>query len=348
MKTSHVVAAAAAAALLMATAGCGESSKGFATINGVPITNKELIEYLETKPTVRAVVNGQQVTVNVQDTLAFQALQDLMVRKLMLQLAKSEGVMPSSKDVEERIKLMTEVEPTYIKQMQLLGLSMQGIRDRVLVDLAQQNILSKGITVSDEEVDEFIKANPQQFEEPAKADMLWILVPTSEKPAVDAAIGTGEKFGDIAAKFSKDKYAKQYGGKYEPERFPAGVPVTGLPGALKAAIEKTQPGKATDWIDVPSSQAGVPDMSAKFYIVRKTEARKIEITAARKKLLKAAIQAERGKQTKDIQEKLSDLLKKAKIDVSDETLKPMWDRFATQLKEQADQTQVPTGGQSGN
>lgn len=341
MKTIHAVASVAAAAILLAAAGCGNSSKGFATVNGVQITDQELVEYLKTKPTVLTTVNGQQVSVNVNNTLEFQAFQDVVVRKLVLELAKTEGVLPSSKDVEDRIKLMTEVKPTYIKEMQAGGLSMQGIRERVLIELAQQNVLSKGITVSDQEVDEYIKANPGLFEEPAKAELLWILVPTTDKPAVDAAIGSGEKFGDVAAKMSKDKNAKQMGGKYEAERFPSGVPMTGLPATVKAAVENTQSGKATNWIDVPSSQAGAPDMSAKFYVVRKTDAKKIEITAARKQLLKDSMEAERGKQTKDVDEKLRELLTKAKIDVTDESVKPMWERYMEEIKDASKKAQVP-------
>jgi foldase protein PrsA len=332
----HLLAAAVLATTL---AGCGnKENKGFATVNGSPITNSELIEYLETKQTIRANVNGQVVNVNVQDTLAFQALQDMVVRKLVIEMAKKEGVFPTMDEVNAHIKLLGDVTPGYVQNLQSRGLSMKGIRDQVQVDLAQQNLISKGITVTDAEVDEYIKVNKAEFQDPAKAEMFWIVANAQSKPQVDSELLKGTKFEDVAVKYSIDPEAKASGGKFGSKQFVGGVPLTTLAPDFQTEITKTSAGKMTNWIVVPNQQG----LFAKFFVVKKTEARDQEITPARKTLVKRGLAVARGKQTKDIQDKLATLLREAKITVEDESLKPLWEKFDENLKKQAASTEVPT------
>lgn len=332
----HILALAVLATTL---AGCGnKENKGFANVNGSPITNSDLIEYLETKQTIRANVNGQVVNVNVQDTLAFQALQDMVVRKLVIEMAQKEGVLPTMEEVNNHIKLLGDVTPAFVQNLQSRGLSMKGIRDQVQVDLAQQNLIAKGITVTDAEVEDYIKVNKAEFQDPAKAEMYWIVSNAQQRPQVDAELSKGTKFEDVAVKFSIDPEAKTSGGKFGAKQFVGGVPLTTLAPGFQTEIVKTAAGKTTGWITIPNQQG----MFAKFFIVKKTEARDQEITPARKELVKKGLAVARGKQTKDIQEKLATMLREAKITVEDDALKGLWEKFDENLKKQAETTQVPT------
>lgn len=328
----------ASALVAFTLVGCNKEGKGeIAKVNGIAITNAELIEYLEAKPTVRVVIQGQTVDVPVQDTLGFQAMQDLVVRKLVQEMAKEEGVTPTKQQVDEEIKLRGEVNAGYVKNLQARGLSMNGIRAQVEVELAQQNLISKGITVTDQEVDEYIKANKDQFREPAKVEMYWILTTGANKTLADQQLATGAKFQDIATRVSLDPEAKNSGGVFGASRFPGGVPMNALDERIRKAVETAPIGKSTDWIQLP--QAG---QVAKFYVIRRTEARDIEITAARKILIKRGIQVSRGQETKDIKQTLQTRLKDAKITVSDSSLKGLWDTFEKNLKKAADETKMPT------
>ncbi len=329
----------AAAVLATTLAGCGKNeNKGFANVNGSPITNSELIEYLETKQTIRANVNGQVVNVNVQDTLAFQALQDMVVRKLVIEMAKKEGVLPTMDEVNTHIKLLGDVTPAFVQNLQNRGLSMKGIREQVQVDLAQQNLIAKGITVTDAEVDEYIKVNKAEFQDPAKAEMFWIVANAQSRPQADAELTKGTKFEDVAVKYSIDPEAKATGGKFGSRQFVGGVPLTTLAPSFQSEVAKTAAGKTTAWVAIPNQQG----MFAKFFVVKKTEARDQEITPARKALVKQGLAVARGKQTKDIQDKLATMLREAKITVEDDALKGLWEKFDENLKKQAASTQVPT------
>jgi hypothetical protein len=337
MKKITGISLVAMAACGLILGGCNNENKGFATVNGSPITNAQLLEYLETKPTVRANVNGQPVNVQVQDTLAFQALQELVIRNLLLQLAKEENVNPTPQEVEDHIKTLGEVNPGYVPNLTQRGLSMKGIREQITYDLAQQNLVAKGITVSDKEVEDYIKANPQEFEEPAKAEMFWIVANGTIKPQVDAELARGSKFGDVAVKYSLDPEAAANAGKFGANRFPAGVPMTQLAKPIFDAVTATAAGKTTGWVDL-----GQNGQVAKFSIVRKTEARKIEVTPARKKLIKRAIQVSRGRETKDIDGKIAKMLQEAKIEVTDTALNDLWKKFDENLKKQASQGKIPS------
>lgn len=335
----------AAVAVSLTLVGCGnKDAAGFATVNGVPITNSELLEYLETKQTIRANIQNQTVNVQVQDTLAFQALQDLVIRKLVLQMATKEGVAPTGDDVDNHIKLLGDVNPMYVKNLQARGLSMKGIREQVQVDLAQQNLVAKGITITDKEVEEYITKNKAEFEDPAKADMYWIVANTETRPKVDAELAKGTKFPDVAVALSLDPEAKNSGGKFGARQFTGGAPLTALAPSFRTEIEKTAAGQTTGWIAVPQQNGTF----ARFNIIRKTEARAQEITESRKTLVKRGLAVARGQQTKDLNDKLADMLREAKIEVTDIALKDLWKRFDENLKKNADDMKVPDNTQSTN
>lgn len=329
------------AALLAAIAvtGCNKGGGGeIAKVNGMAITNADLIEYLEAKPTVRVSIQGQTQELPVADTLGFQAMQDLVVRKLILQLAKEEGVLPDGKAVEEEINLRKEVNTGYVKVLQQRGMTMSGIRQQIEVELAQQNLIAKGITVTDKEVEDYIKENPRQFTEPAKVEMFWIVTDGAGRAAVDSAITSGKKFQDVAKEFSKDPAAKVSDGKFQAQAYPTGFPLDNLPPEIKGPVEKVAIGKPTDWIAMPNT----PGVFAKFYVTRRTEARPIEMTDARKKLVKRGLAVSRGAETKDLQERIANRLREAKITVSDSNLKALWEQFEKALKANADKAQMPT------
>ncbi len=329
------------AALLAAIAltGCNKGGAGeIAKVNGMSITNADLIEYLEAKPTVRVSIQGQTQELPVADTLGFQAMQDLVVRRLILQLAKEEGVSPSKQDVEEEIKLRTEVNSGYVKVLQQRGMTMSGIRQQVEVELAQQNLIAKGITVTDKEVEDFIKNNPRQFTEPAKIEMFWIVTDGAGRTEVDAEITKGRKFQDVAAQLSKDPAARTTNGKFQAQTHPTGFPLDTLPEEIRNPVSKVAIGKPTDWIAMP----GGPNVFAKFYVTRRTEARPIEMTEARKKLVKRGLAVSRGAESKDLQERIAERLRNAEITVSDQNLKALWEKFEQTLKANADKAQMPT------
>lgn len=312
-------------------AGCGNKASGIATVNGSAITEQELYDYLQAKSTVRVNIQGQVVDALVQDTLAFQAMQDLVIRKIVMEMAKENGVTPTAEDVEKEVQLRTAMNPTFVELQTARGLTLEGIRSNLEFEIAQQRIMTKGITVTDAEVDEYIKGNPNEFKEPAAVEALVIYSTEPKKASIDSALKSGRKFQDVAVEFSDDPNARSTGARFLNQM---GRPpeMATLQPQVKSAIEKTGVNQTTEWIAADNGRI------VKFFVNRKIEEKPIEITPERKTMIRRALAVQRGSQGKDIQQTIRTRLQAAKVEVTDDKLKKLWTNFEEALKKSASST----------
>jgi len=79
---------------------------------------EEFIKHIETKPTVRVVVDNRQLEVPVANTIAFQALQDLVTQKLIIQMARDKGFKLDDTAVQAEIATLEKINPGYVKNLQ--------------------------------------------------------------------------------------------------------------------------------------------------------------------------------------------------------------------------------------
>lgn len=344
MKVSTTLTIVASLLSLSLLAGCGGGGgNALATVNGENITLEEFTEHLETKETVRVVNQSQGVLppggsgeLQVMDTLAFQGMRDLVASKLLMQMATDEKVAPTDADVDAEIKLQTAVRPEFVSQLQQRGMSMGSIRRRVRMALAAERLLTKGINVTDAEVEEFIKANPNNFREPATANVTQIFVANeAARTRVDAELAKGRKFADVAAELNANPQVRQ-----NPT---STVILDRLTPQLRNVLTSTPINKSTNWIQ---DQGGF----VKLYVNSRTAARNIEMTTERKALLKRDIARARGSQGRDLDAQIQERLKTAKIEVKEKSMEGMWSRFMDRVKqgEQATSQSGSQGAQGGN
>lgn len=317
---------------LAALAGCrpgGGSGEILATVQGDPINIDQFNNYLGVKQTVRVIVQGQVVELPVADTLAFQAMQDLVSRNVLMQMAKDEGVMPSDADIEKEIGFQKDLDPSFIQNYQKRGMTLGQIRDEVRFSLVQEHLITKGIEVTDADVDSWLKRNPKAFVKPASVELLWILANTdNQKQAVDEALKSGEKFEEVAVRLSKAPSAALLGGKYLPERGP--LPIEMLTANLKSAVQAGAEGSNTDWIKFSEGWA-------KFNIAKKNPESSVEITTARRENVRRNLALQRGNKANDLRKRLVDRIRSSDIVVRRDSLKEAWKNFASLLQKQADQ-----------
>ena len=344
MIRTRAFAGVASLACLLLMTGCGNSNSSVANVSGDTISRDEFMEQLQTKGSVRVVVNGQVGEVPVADTIAFQAMQDLVTRKIVLQLAKDEGVAPTEKEVDDEIAFRTKLDAGFVKNLQAKGFTLQGIRQNILSELAQERLITKGITVTESDVDKYMKDNPTQFIEPAKANMTWIFAKSAAKrDEAQKALDSGMLFKAAAKQYSEAPNAAETDGRFFIQGASDGsgdTDLTKLSADIRSKIEATDTGKATDWITAGTSYA-------KFFINSKTSAKPIEMTKEKKELLRRRMAIQRGNAASDLTRRVADKLKNAKIEVSDPSLKDMWARFEERLKAAAKDTKLPeatTGG----
>jgi parvulin-like peptidyl-prolyl isomerase len=297
----------------LALTGCKSGGENLAVVNNEPITMQEFYDYLEVKPEVQVVLeNGQIATVRVADTLAFQALQDLVRQRTILQLSKDMKLEPSATEVNQEVVFQRERDPQFIKNLLDRGLTKDQIEASLKVDLAREKLLTKDIKVTDEDVTKFIKDNPIQFTEPKQIEALWIFVKEEVKQRdVDRALNAGGSFATVATKYSDAPNAQENGGT-----FPQTI-VDRLPAELQRLFDATAEGKETGW-------QRLTDGWAKFYVVKKTAAKKVDVNATERKWLKRQIAVQRGLQGSDLDKRLLDKLKDADITITFRELQGPW------------------------
>ncbi|MDO8681988.1 MAG: peptidyl-prolyl cis-trans isomerase [Armatimonadota bacterium] len=148
--------------------GCGRS---VAKVNGDKISRKEYLNRLE-KMSVN--VNGRRQQAGVM------ALEGLIQEKLRLQLAEKEGVEPTEAQVKERLDMMKNEGS--LKQLKDAGYTDEDIRADATLRQANMNILTKGIKVSEAELQAFYKQNKKmRFTKPEGADVGLIVTNTKQK-----------------------------------------------------------------------------------------------------------------------------------------------------------------------
>ena len=332
----------AAVAVIASVGGCGKGGDTVAVVNGEPITLEEFYKYLQIKPEVRVqAANGQVATLPVDPSsnIGFQAMQDLIGQKIALQLAKDEGVYPSDADVVKELEFQKKLQPNFVQRLTGRGLTLQAVKDSLTIDLAQERLLTKGIKVTTADVETYIKKNPAQFIEPAKADVSWIVVrDESDKKKVDRDLGAGQSFTAVALRYSEAPNARAFNAKLQNPR--AGDPaINSLPAPIRDAVNKIGDQGASDWIRMI-------DGWAKIYVHRKTPARPVVMDDLRKEYLQRFIAKQRGGQARDLQKQILDKLKGSKVDVTakmyQESWKNQFDQFKLQTKLEA-ATGAPAG-----
>jgi parvulin-like peptidyl-prolyl isomerase len=165
---------AAALGALVLSAGCAKRS--VATVNGESITRDEFLQR------TISFTGGAQANV----AAGLQILDSMINSRLLLQEAERQGVMPTDAEVEQRMSLIrTELQSQAVnlqEQLQQAGLTEEALRHDMRVALAQEKLLTKGLTVTDQEVEKFYNDNKGQppFSTPAQVQISHMTLPTQQ------------------------------------------------------------------------------------------------------------------------------------------------------------------------
>ena len=307
--------------LALSLVGCKSGGGGgeiMATVNGETITKDEYISHLERK--VQVLVQSQQgpAQVPVAQPLNFQALNDLVNQRLLLQMAKKEGVLPSTGDVAEEMKFQTSKRADFVSALTGQGLTLTDISNELLVSLARHNLLSKGIKISDDQVNAYIKENPKQFENPALVDLTWVVVKNADdKTKVDSDLKTGQTFAIVAKNYTTASSGPVYPSR-EYDKFPA---------RLKGVVDKLSENSTSDWL-----QDG--NQFVKFHVEKKTAPSKVEIKPWMKTEIARLLAEQKGSAAVDLDKRLLNDRKAATINITKPGLKERFEQLSKTLKEQ--------------
>ena len=329
MKNQYIAGFLAASALftVIGLAGCNnQKSAVLATVNGEPVTMEQYYAYLEAKPEVEAVLeNGQVAPVRVNDTLGFQALKDLIRQRIIIQLAKDQGLMPNDKEINDEVEFQRSRDNQFVVNLRNKGLTLGQIKESLAVDLAREKLLTKDIKVELADVDKYITDNPKLFTRPAGIEAKWIFVKSESKMrAADNELKAGSSFATVARRISEAANAAQNQGYFPQTNLDI------LPPLLKDPLSKVQVGRETEWIKLS-------DGWAKFLVEKRTASEPIKPTGPEKEWLRRQLAMQRGIQANDLDRRLLEKLKKSDINVSYKELENPWKNAFDQIKGTSDE-----------
>lgn len=304
----------------------GSSSKGksdtVAVVNGDKISRDDFYTLLEHKPQVRVDPTSLQANgdARVAGTLGFQALADLIKNQVILQIAKEEGVAPSESDLTRELTYRTTRQPDFLKQSMDQGFTKEQILRDLRVLLSQERVVSKGVTVPDSEVNNYIAKNPRAFEQPKAALLSYITVSTdAKKKQVDEQLNGKVPFSVVAQQLSEAPGART--GKNQ-------VPQTNFaqfPPQLQRLVDATPQGQTTAWMKDGTNWV-------KFSVDQKRNASAIEITPVIKETVKRQLAQIRGEKGSDFKRKLARKIISADVRITDKIYADLWKKQVEEAK----------------
>lgn len=301
-----------------------DSSRVVVVINGEEVRGGEYYHRMEFLPNVSRQMGSSLATFPP----GFLTIEQLITERLVLQMAKDKGVYPTDPEVQAEIRARLEENPKMVDDFLATGQSRQDLEYQMRIELAQFKLRSFGITITDQEIDQFYKANPVMFTIPKRVNLKVIVVQNAEaKGKVDAELAGTKDFSAVAKEHSVD-LTKDNGGEF------GTVPITELNPELRKAVEATKIGQTTDWV-------GSGELFAKFLLAGVTPPETLPLDAKLRRKLRRELMLQRGSVKNDLVKEMAQYRAKAKIDIRQKEFADAWEKFINSyLKEKG----VGSGG----
>lgn len=302
------------------------------TVNGDVVKGSEYYHRMEYLPDVGRVLSGGNVAVYPP---GFLTIVQLIDEKLILQLAKQKEVMPTDQEVTDAFKVSTDADPGLLQRWLNSGRSEDELRQQLLIQVAQFKLQTQGITVTDQEVDNFYKSQKidglTTYPERVTIRMIAVLN-DADKQAVDSDLASGKSFAEVAKARSADITQAQSGEL-------GTVPMAALPENVQKILQSTKIGSVTDWVDVQNAHV-------KYLVEGKAPEQAIPMDAALRERIRRKMMLDRGVVKNNVDKELSDMRSTAKIDITQKEFAAMYDHFMSTYFHEI-LTPVPGNGGSG-
>jgi foldase protein PrsA len=289
----------ALAALAVSAAAQVDPNRTMVIVNGEEIKAEMYYRRMEVLPNVGRKVGDTFVPA----TPGFMTLQQLINETLILQLAKADEVYPSPEEVAADMVRRAKDDPAIKMGFDRLGLGEDLYRYDTLVEMCRFRVITKGINVTDFEVEKYYNDHKHRyFTIPKRLTLRMIALDDAAKKAeVDKDLAGGMSFGDAARKHSIGISATK-GGEL------GDVPETGLSPLIKPHINGIEKGERTGWIEIQGKHLmyQVDDILA---------AEEFELDADLTRTIRRRLMFDKGNATRPIAVRLAQLRKEANIEL---------------------------------
>lgn len=311
MRKISVFALTALAALSMAQI---DSNRTIAVINGEEIKAAEYYRRMEFLSGV-----GKQVGNSFAEfPPGFLTIEQMITERLVLQLAKERGVLPTAAEVEAEVKLVETDEPTVMANWLASGQTRAEFAAMTRYSMAQFRLTTRGITITDAEVDKFYNDNPSLFSIPKQVGLRILVVNTDEaQRAVDAELGSGKKFEDVVKAHSID-LSKSTGGDFGMRAWDE------LSEQARKALENVQTGQTSAWVVSGPTRV-------KFMVTSVVAPRKQALDARLRRLIRREQMLTKGRISNNLTKDMADYRKRAVIDIKEKSFSDSYRKFVETL-----------------
>ncbi|GBC93257.1 Foldase protein PrsA [bacterium HR15] len=294
---------------------CRSGEQAIAKVNDTPLPREEYYRRLEIVPTPIQIGPNQATTAPAGYTTLVQMIRE----QVLLQMAREKGVMPTDKQVDERVEREMKNNPQ-IKQAitEQKVMTLDDFRRQVRVALAQFNLLTRGVTVTEQEVKQFYEQNKQAFYLPKRVQVRFVLVQNPEiRKQIDDDLKRGFSFQSIVQKYSQNPAAGIQAGETT-------IAIEGPPSArtpeqqaqemqLRKVLQNAKVGQVTNWIPLGN-------VAARVEVITAMSGRQQTFEEVKDSIREGLMLQKGREKNKDINAELARAVLNAKVEI----LSPQW------------------------
>lgn len=326
-------------AMMLAATGCSRKTVG--RINDKAISQAEYYKVLERlavpltqgENPVRDPATGRLV----REQAGYLALRMLVDRQIILEMAEKEKVMPTEEEINGELERQKKL-PAFNERLKTLGYTQDDLKEDIRVELAAFKLITKGITVSDDEVKRAYQQNIQRFTIPAQVQVALILVDNRKTlDEVQAMLKKGTDFHVVAVQKSikLPNMPQGVGGVWLREtddtfkQFPQ----------LWHTLQKTPVGGTTSPqpLKLPTAQGKMVDGWVIFKVIDKKERQVRPLDEVKEDLRRWLMQA---KSKRNLGRELMQMRAQAKVSFEIPRFNRRWQEDMKQLQQQLQETQA--------
>lgn len=346
MKLSSVIGIGFATLLtasLLSGCGGGNRREAVAKVGETPIDKEMYLRRLELMPTPVQIAGNQATTAPAGYTTLVQMIRE----QVLLDMAKEEGVLPTDQQVEERVQREMKNNPQIKQAITEQRLTLDDYRQRVRVALAEFNLRTKGVTVTEQEVKKAYDDNKQAFYRPASARVRTILVQNPEvRKQIDDDLKRGFNFQSIVSKYAQNPVAGVQSGESE-FALEGQVPQTPegqILQRVRSVLKNAKPMQVTNWIPVGNG------VVARFEVLAKNEGRQLPFEEV-KDNIREQLMLQKGLQTnRDLNMEMAKRMANTPVEITSEAWKKQYEKDIEDLKKtlaqmEPQQDSKPAGNQ---
>ncbi len=322
--------------------GCGgKKDESVAKIGETTIGKDTYLRRLEMMPTPVQVAGNQAVT----SPAGYTTLLQLVREQILLDMAKEKGVLPTDQQVEERVQRELKNNPQ-IKQLitDQRMMTMDDFRQQVRVQLAEFNLRTKGVTVTEQEIKKAYGENKQAFYRPASARVRFIQLNNLEvRKQIDEDLKRGFNFQSVVNKYAQNPVAGVQSGEIE---FQMEGPLdTNTPQGqalvrIRNVLKNTKPLETTGWIQL------APNEFARFELLARTPGRQLPYEEV-KDQIREQLMLIKGQQAnaQDLTLEMAKRMANTPVTFNSERWQKQFEKDIAELKKNLEEFEKRQGGQ---